>query len=130
MSSSLRILVLAESTTPTNGWGTYTANVTALLRADGAQVTVLTAGVESPFRLPGPLASRIDWWMAEIRFRSWLRRHRTAFDVIHIMVEPYARLFRSFSNVPFVITLHGSFASPSMHGSGAALFARALQKAS
>ncbi len=114
-SSHPRILLLAESLNSKSGWGTYAHQLLTALRKAGMEVTALTAhGSSEGMRLPDPHASWILWRLTEWRLRWWLRTH--AFDVVHVTAEVYAQLFPSFGSMPFVVTVHSTYADPAAYG--------------
>ncbi|HWQ99228.1 MAG TPA: glycosyltransferase family 4 protein [Candidatus Methylomirabilis sp.] len=140
----MNILVLAESLDPSSGWGAYARSLVGALRTSGTTVTVLTSDNTSEslpclplseakgacrggIRLPRFHAGGFAWSYAGFRLRRWLAGR--TFDAVHVMVEPYARLYRAFGNVPFVITVHGTYADPAAHGRYASTFRHALERA-
>lgn len=111
----MNILVLAESLDSRNGWGAYAAGLVSALRAHGERVTVLAAHGESEGpRLPGVHANWIIWRIVEWRLKGWMRRR--SFHVVHVTAEVYAQLFPAFGRIPFLVTIHGTYADPQAYG--------------
>jgi glycosyltransferase involved in cell wall biosynthesis len=109
------VLMLAESTNPKNGWGVYARGLADALKAEGVSITMLTSDANSEgMRLPSVHASRWRWVCATIWLRTWLllNPHR----LIHVVAEPYGRLFRGFGQTPFLLTIHGTYADPAAQG--------------
>ena len=139
----MKILVLAESLNPSSGWGAYARALVAELRARGSDLIVLTADSSSESlprpacrqagrsrggpRLPSVNGSRFSWFRRRLELRSWMANQ--SFDLVHVMAEPYARLWRAFGRVPFIMTAHGTFADPAAHGVAAAAFRAAIARA-
>lgn len=124
----MKVLVLTESLDPSSGWGAYARGLVNALRGQGVELTVLTADASNKGpRLPGVAAGRLAWLFAFVRLWRWLTAR--SFDAVHVMVEPYARLHRAFGDVPFVITVHGTYGDPAAHGLASASFRAALKHA-
>ncbi|MCI0479810.1 glycosyltransferase, partial [Candidatus Uhrbacteria bacterium] len=128
--TSFRILTLCESMDDSSGWGTYAKLLTDAIRQQGHEVVSLTSdGTTQGPLLPSVYAPHWKWIMCRIRLYVWMSVHR--FDAIHVMAEPYAKLFASFHRTPFVITVHGTYAEPAAHGPAWAVasFHEALRRA-
>lgn len=111
----MNVLILCEDLDPSSGWGRYASSLVRVLKANGTNVMVLTS--DSSFhgpRLPKFSSGRYEWIIAEIKLRWWMRKH--SFDLIHVTAEHYGRLSDSFRSIPFVITIHGTFADPRAQG--------------
>lgn len=126
----MKTLVLTESLERTTGWGAYANPLVRALRAEGQEVTVLTADAasEGP-RLPRILAGRPAWAWSRLRLWLWWRGHAADYRRVHIMAEPYARFATQFAPTPITLTVHGTYADPSTHGNFANGFHNALRKA-
>ena len=125
----MKILILCESLIPSSGWGSYAKGLTEALRKQGHDLTVLRTGDNDPppFILPNIHDPSIAWVIKKIELWFWLRTHH--FDLIHVMVEPYARLYRAFGRKPYILTVHGTYAKPEAHGRNAGVFRRAMRHA-
>lgn len=112
-----RVLFLCEGLCASNGWGMYSVSLIHSLRKKGIDVSVLSSDKEGDgvAILPRLHSGRIFWFIGLIRIWFFLKT-RKKFDLIHVGVEHYARLYRAFGRTPFVITVHGTYADPLMQG--------------
>lgn len=124
----MKVLVLTESLDPSSGWGAYARGLVPALRGQGAELVVLTADAasEGP-RLPRWNGGRFGWLIGQWRLAAWARHRR--FDLMHVMVEPYARLHGAFGGTPFIVTVHGTYGDPAAHGPFADAFRESLVRA-
>jgi glycosyltransferase involved in cell wall biosynthesis len=135
----LKLLVVAESLSPRNGWGSYAAGLVRALGGHGVRATVLVerrADVDAP---PGaeaiPCLSSPLAGLTRPQALLWnavqVLRHARGADLLHFMVEPYATASLPIGLPPTCITVHGTYAiSPFFRGAlTRAMYAAALGRA-
>ncbi|MCC7104091.1 MAG: glycosyltransferase family 4 protein [Chloroflexi bacterium] len=116
MSASLRLLVMAQTLEPRDGWASYALGLIGGLAEQGVRPTVLldrhapepALPVEWSACLSAPLAalSRPEAMLGN----AWqVARHRPGADLLHWMVEPYVTAALPGLNGPYCITAHGTY---------------------
>jgi glycosyltransferase involved in cell wall biosynthesis len=114
----VKLLVAAESLTPTGGWGSYTLGLLDGLVKLGVEPRVLLrrgAGDEAPpgveviACLSSPLRGLVRP-PATARNVVQILRYGSRFDLLHFMVEPYVTASLPLGMPPTCITLHGTYA--------------------
>jgi glycosyltransferase involved in cell wall biosynthesis len=135
----MKLLVVAESLVPRDGWSAYSAGLLRGLLKLGVSAKVLTSrrapgggpeGAETVACLSSPLGGLVR--PPAIAWNAWhLLRHARRFELLHFMVEPYATASLPVGLPPSVITVHGTYAvSPFSEGLlTRATYAGALQRA-
>ncbi len=111
----MKILLVASTLIPKNGWGTFALGMAQGLKKAGHNVHVLTneknpdVDVPQSGGLPPPLTLMDS---SAARFRAWavINAKLLTFrpDITHVLLEPYA-LAMSTVRKPWVMNLHGTY---------------------
>jgi len=124
----VKILLIAPTTEPVSGWGTYAKNTQNGLIEAGNEVFMLTTSEG----LPGPLSlmsSPFSIWKAAQLIKKVVSNHNP--DVIHILAEPYAIAIPIAAvKTPWVMNFHGTYSvTPHTHWLTRGLMRKALRSA-
>lgn len=114
----MKLLAVAQSLSPRDGWGSYSGGVLRGLTALGVQSTVLLDRRSQAETLPGARVEPCLSSPSHGLVRPWaiasnaaqLLRHARGADLLHFMVEPYATASLPLGLPPTVITLQGTYA--------------------
>jgi glycosyltransferase involved in cell wall biosynthesis len=114
----VKLLAIAESLDPLDGWGSYTAGLLRGLIGQGVQLRVLVARSQAKAALLGaevvPCLSSPLGGLVKPQAMAWnawqLLRQASGHDLLHFMVEPYATASLPFGLPPGCITVHGTYA--------------------
>ena len=117
----MRVLLIADTLSPTYGWGRYAIGLIEALRHTGLDFRLLTprhlcAVPElAALRCHGTVTSFVSETrrLSKLTLRNALRIRRAAADcdVVHCITEPYAvPAALAIGRTPLVVTLHGTYA--------------------
>lgn len=116
----MNILLITSSLNERNGWGRYSHDLALALKAEGHDVYILCySSVESDIDVPqyAVLPDPHRFFSAYYRSGTYVAQSLSklngiSFDVVHVVVEPYAHIARKIAkelNIPFVVTVHGTY---------------------
>ncbi|MDA0376345.1 MAG: glycosyltransferase family 4 protein [bacterium] len=103
----MKILLIAPTTEPVSGWGTYAQNTQNGLKEAENEVFMLTTseGLPCPLSL---MSSPFSIWKAAQLIKKAVSNHHP--DVIHILAEPYAIAMPIAAiKTPWVMNFHGTY---------------------
>lgn len=113
------VLAVAPSMDGGNGWSSYASSLTHHLSRGGLNVTLLTPGAtvapaqpSLPISLPALVPRSRGFLTRLVAQLPRIRRYLAAFDVIHIMAEPYLPVLLAAPKcVARIVTVHGTYAA-------------------
>ncbi len=102
----MKILIIAENLELDSGWGRYSADLMGALKLEGVNIEFEC--------IPGPMRFKrriLFGWLDALKL--FIKYKDKNIDLIHCTVEPYAFITSLLSillRVPYIITLHGTYA--------------------